>query len=169
MQIRIAKEKELDKLWSIYQEAKKHLEEQNIFQWTDDYPSYELIKSDLKNQYVYIGVLDKEIIGAVNISEEQEKEYASIDWQNKYGKALVVHRLVVSPTHQGKGYASQLMDFSEKLGANNGFTSVRLDTYSQNEFNLQFYRNRKYTVQGQVYFPKREFHFWCLEKTIKKN
>ena len=46
----------------------------------------------------------------------------------------------------------------------NKFQSVRLDTFSQNPRNLQFYTKRGYKKTGEVYFPRiKEYSFYCYE------
>ena len=108
----------------------------------------------------------KEIIGAINISEEQEPEYETINWEFDNSKVLVIHRLVIDPKYQGKGYARKLMDFAEKFGKGNNYSSIRLDAFSQNKRVIEFYEKRKYFIRGNVNFPEREYPFHCMEKAI---
>ena len=80
---------------------------------------------------------------------------------------LVIHRLVVHPKHQRKGYAKTLMDFAEDYAQNNDYTSIRLDAYTQNKRVIRFYKSRGYSIRGNVYFSERTLPFHCMEKLIE--
>lgn len=157
---------DLEVLFTIYQNAKLELDRKKIYQWTDTYPTKSIIKADIDKDILYVLKNPNKIVGAINISEEQEKEYQSIDWKFDNSKVLVIHRLVVHPNQQRKGYAKQLMDFAENFAVDNSYTSIRLDVYSQNKSVIDFYIKRGYVNRGEVYFSEREFAFYCMEKQI---
>jgi len=93
--------------------------------------------------------------------------YEHINWLSKTGINLYVHRLATHPDFWGKGYARKMMDFAEDFARKHVFTSIRLDTFSKNKRNQQFYEARGYRRLGDVYFPhKNEFPFHCYEKLI---
>ena len=49
----------------------------------------------------------------------------------------------------------------------NNFVSIRLDTFSQNKRNQQFYEQRNYVKLENIYFPNQsEFPFHCYEKVL---
>ncbi|EDP70557.1 carbon-nitrogen hydrolase family protein [Flavobacteriales bacterium ALC-1] len=157
---------DLETLFQIYINGKTELERKGICQWTDNYPTISLIENDLKKGILYVLKNDNEIIGAINISEEQEKEYQSINWKFNESKILVIHRLVVDPKYQKQGYARQLMDFAENFASDNNYTSIRLDAYTQNTRVVQFYKKRGYLISGNVIFPERIEEFYCMEKKV---
>lgn len=157
---------DLEELFQIYMDARAKLESQGFFQWTDHYPTLAIIENGLQNSATYILKNGPEIVGAIHISEEQEKEYATVSWEFDDTKVLVIHRLVVSPKYQQKGYANKLMDFAEAMAMQQAYTSIRLDAYSQNTGVIKFYKKRGYQIRGEVRFPEREFSFCCLEKKI---
>lgn len=157
---------DLDQLFQIYVNGKTDLEKSGIYQWTNNYPTRSIIESDLKKDVLFVLKNGKEIIGAINISEEQEPEYESINWEFDNSKVLVIHRLVIDPKYQGKGYARKLMDYAEKFASKNNYSSIRLDAYSQNRRVIEFYNKRKYFIRGNVNFPEREYPFYCMEKEL---
>ncbi len=167
-QLKIEKGKltDINQLFQIYLNGKNDLEKNGIYQWTNNYPTRSIIESDLKKGVLFVLKNVKEILGAINISEEQETEYQTINWKFNDSKVLVIHRLVVAPKHQGKGYARKLMDFAEKFAIENNYSSIRLDAYSQNKRVIDFYDKRKYFIRGNVNFPEREYPFHCMEKEI---
>lgn len=167
-QLKIEKGKlsEINQLFQIYLNGKNDLEKNGIFQWTNNYPTRSIIESDLKKEVLFVLKNNKEIIGAINISEEQEPEYETINWEFDNSKVLVIHRLVIDPKYQGKGYARELMDFAESFAKENNYSSIRLDAFSQNKRVIDFYEKRKYFIRGNVNFPEREYPFHCMEKEI---
>jgi ribosomal protein S18 acetylase RimI-like enzyme len=93
-----------------------------------------------------------------------DEEYHSINWLTKNNNNLYIHRVAIHPEHQGKGYAQQLMGFAENFAIENNYTSIRLDTFSQNTRNQKFYELRGYKRLGNIYFPKQSEHpFYCYE------
>lgn len=158
---------DLEELLKIYLNSRIELERNGIYQWVESYPTKEIIEKDLKKGVLFVLKNSREIIGAINISEEQEVEYLQVNWEFDNSKVLVIHRLVISQKHQRNGYARKLMDFAENFAKENDYSSIRLDAYSQNNRVLDFYTKRNYVIRGDVHFPKREHHFHCMEKEIK--
>jgi len=167
-QVRIEKGplNDLKELFQIYKNAKDVLEQSGIYQWTNNYPTISLIENDLRKGVLYILKNKNEIIGAINISEEQEAEYDKIKWEFKDTKVLVIHRLVIEPKSQRMGYAQLLMDYAENFAKEKNYTSIRLDAYSENEQIIEFYKWRNYLIRGTVHFPERKKPFFCMEKEI---
>tara|TARA_R110002167_G_scaffold328783_1_gene535309 strand:+ start:1524 stop:2768 length:1245 start_codon:yes stop_codon:yes gene_type:complete len=157
---------DLEKLFQVYLNGKINLENNGIYQWTDKYPTISIIESDLRKGVLYILRNNKNIIGAINISEEQEAEYEFIKWEFDNSKIVVIHRLVIDPKYQKNGYAQKLMDFAENFAKENNYSSIRLDAYSQNVRVIEFYKKRNYFIRGIVNFPEREYEFYCMEKEI---
>ena len=81
-----------------------------------------------------------------------------------FKKNTLANSILVSGS---KGIGKSLMDFSEEYAQENGFKSVRLDTFSQNKRNNKFYKSRQYVKLSDVFFPMQsEFPFHCYEKII---
>lgn len=156
----------IDEIFQVYQDAKEELDKKDIFQWTNNYPTLSIIENDLKKDSLFVLKNNEKIIGAICINEEQEFEYKKIKWKYNQSKVLIIHRLVIDPKYQGKGYAKIVMDFVEKLAFDNNFSSIRLDAYSQNKRVIIFYEKRKYCFRGEIYFPERTSPFYAMEKEI---
>lgn len=69
---------------------------------------------------------------------------------------------MVHPNYEGKGVAGSLIKFVEKLAKENGYTTIRLDVFSENTRAVNFYKKLGYRVSGKVNFRKGEF--LCCEK-----
>ena len=92
-------------------------------------------------------------------------EYKDVKWLTEDSKNLYIHRLAVDPNFKKKGVGKSLMDFSEEYAQENGFKSVRLDTFSQNKRNNKFYKSRQYVQLSDVFFQcKVSFHFIVMKK-----
>ena len=135
-----------------------------IYQWNENYPSYEAFEKDIEIGQLWVLKEGDSIIGSVVISEIMDEEYKAIEWLTPNAKNVYIHRLAVHPEYQGKGLAQKLMNFAEGYAKENGFVSVRLDTFSVNKRNNSFYQKRGYQKLGDVYFPKQSEHpFHCYE------
>jgi ribosomal protein S18 acetylase RimI-like enzyme len=138
-----------------------------IYQWNENYPSYEAFEKDIELGQLWVLKEDDIIIGSVVISEIMDDEYKVIKWLTPNTKNIYIHRLAVHPEYQGKGFAQKLMDFAEAYAQENNFSSVRLDTFSVNKRNNAFYQKRGYQKLGDVYFPKQSEHpFHCYELVL---
>ena len=70
----------------------------------------------------------------------------------------------MTPTHQRMGYAQKMMSFAEDFARENKYLSVRLDTFSKNVNNQNFYQKRGYKKLGNIFFPNQsESPFYCYE------
>ncbi|MCH2223716.1 MAG: GNAT family N-acetyltransferase [Crocinitomicaceae bacterium] len=163
--ITIGQAHQIDEIISVTKACGRHLFENGIDQWDANYPDRESIKNDLETESLFVYQEENIILGLVVLNESQDEEYAEIDWlTDDNAKNLIVHRLAVSPEHQGKGIARKLMDHAEAYGVKQGYTSIRLDTFSQNPRNQKFYRNRGYTELGSVFLKYKKDHpYYCYE------
>jgi predicted amidohydrolase/GNAT superfamily N-acetyltransferase len=166
LRIERAQISDLKEVFQIYLNGKNDLEKNGIYQWTENYLTSAIIESDIIKGALYKLKNNNEILGAINISEEQETEYKEINWEFDNSKVLVIHRLVINPKHQNQGFANILMDYAECFARENHYSSIRLDAYSHNTKAIEFYRKRNYIIRGEVYFLGREYPFHCMEKKI---
>lgn len=162
--VRRAKISEIADILLITKACAKYMVDKEIYQWNQDYPSREHFKIDIARDELFVLVLDDKIIGTIVISIHIDEEYKAVQWLTPNGNNIYIHRLSVHPENQGKGYAQDLMDFAEDYSRKKNFSSVRLDTFSQNERNQKFYETRGYKKLGDIYFPKQSKHpFHCYE------
>ena len=139
-----------------------------IFQWNDKYPNIETFKKDIINKHLYVLVTENVILGCVSITFEMDDFYKKIDWISNTNKNIYVHRLAIHPKYQGLGYAKKMMSFIENMGVENMCESIRLDTFSMNEKNNNFYSRLGYEKLGQIYFrDQSDMPFNCYEKPLK--
>ncbi len=165
--IRRAKLAEIAEILAITRACALHMEQKGIFQWNAHYPTKASFLTDLERDELYVFIANAKIIGAVTLSTIMDEEYKSVSWLTKNSKNLYVHRLCIHPNFQGKGYAQSLMDFAETNAKEKEFLSVRLDTFSRNIRNQNFYKTRGYQQLGDVFFPKQStYPFHCYELVL---
>lgn len=165
--IRHAKISEIADILTITRACAVKMQENGIFQWNEHYPKKEAFVNDVKCNELYVKELNGKIIGAIVISTHMDDEYIPIKWLTPSGNNTYIHRVCIHPDYQGKGFAQEMMDFAEDCSRKNGFTSVRLDTFSQNKRNQRFYEQRGYQKLGGIFFPKQSAHpFHCYELVL---
>ncbi len=158
---------DLNDLLAITKRCAKHMIDKEIYQWNELYPSKEVLQKDIVLQQLWKLEVDHKIIGLIVLTDIEDAEYKDIKWLTKNHQNLYIHRLAVHPEFQGKGYAQKLMDFAENYAFKNNYVSVRLDTFSQNKRNQEFYKKRNYIQLDAIYFPKQSEHpFYCFEKIM---
>lgn len=156
---------EIETIIALTRACGKHLRENGIDQWDENYPDLESIKKDIQTKTLFTYKVKDEIVGIVVLNETQDKEYAEINWRTPLdSKNIVVHRLAVLPNYQGQGIARKIMNFAEEFAVKNKYDSIRLDTFSQNPRNQNFYLKRGYTELGSVFLKyKKEHPYICYE------
>ncbi|MFD0863277.1 GNAT family N-acetyltransferase [Sungkyunkwania multivorans] len=165
--IRAAKLQDIAYILTITKACASAMIEKNIYQWNEHYPSKQAFENDLDRGELFVIENDQEILGCITISTYMDVEYEPIQWLTEDNQNVYIHRLAIEPKYQGKGYAQELMDFAEDFASEKGFSSIRLDTFSQNQRNQRFYEQRGYQRLGNVYFPKQSEHpFFCYEKIL---
>lgn len=167
--IRLAKKEEILQLLAITKACANDMISRNIFQWNDSYPSKGAFENDIIREELYVLISEEIIIGCIVLTPIIDHEYLSINWLTPNKNNLYVHRLAIHPNQQGKGMAQKLMDFAEDFAIKNNYSSIRLDTFSKNVRNQNFYELRNYKKLGNIYFPKQsEYPFYCYERICKK-
>lgn len=165
--IRKAKPSDLNTIKRLTESCALALQEKEIFQWNEHYPSREKMADDISKEEMFVLEAENEILGIIVLSPVMDEEYIPIAWLTPGGNNLYVHRLAVHPKVWGQGYGQQLMNFAEEFATEHQYDSVRLDTFSRNTRNQQFYESRGYKRLGDIYFPKQsEYPFYCYEKVL---
>jgi ribosomal protein S18 acetylase RimI-like enzyme len=155
---------DVERILIITKACAKKMDDIGIYQWNEYYPNKSAFETDVERNELFVYEIEGRIEGCIAISTLMDKEYEDVKWLTETNNNLYIHRLAVDPDHQSKGYAKQLMDFAEQFAIRNNFTSIRLDTFSQNKRNQLFYELRGYKKLEDIYFPKQsKYPFHCYE------
>ena len=95
MKIRKAQKKDLENIMKMYKSCVKGMIKNGITQWDSKYPNLDIISLDVNAETFYIAEIEQEIIGGINIDQNQDIAYLDIKWKEKSDLFLVVHRLAV--------------------------------------------------------------------------
>ena len=165
--IRKATPEDIDAILLITKACALHMQSQSIFQWNEVYPNRQAFVTDIERDELYVIEIDNTIKGCIVISTFMDEVYKPVQWITENKNNIYIHRLAIDPKTQGKGLAQQLMAFAEQYAIDNNYSSIRLDTFSQNPRNQKFYELRGYKRLEDIYFPKQsEFPFYCYELVL---
>jgi len=153
----------IEEVMKILKKVVFHMQNQGIDQWDSIYPSYEIIRQDIEENTACGLWENGKICTYIAMNEKYDLEYDTVFWKIQ-GKFLVAHRLFIDPEHQGRGNAKTMMDFVENQARNKGYSSIRLDAFSQNPVAIRLYESRNYQRAGSIYL--RKGLFFCYEKKI---
>jgi ribosomal protein S18 acetylase RimI-like enzyme len=105
--------KDIPAILEVTKACAKHMITNEIFQWNENYPSYEAFEKDIQLNQLWVLKDKNRIIGSIVISAIMDEEYHDIDWLTSNTKNIYIHRLSIHPDFQGKGCAQQLMSYAE--------------------------------------------------------
>jgi len=144
---------EIPLIWDILQQAIVRRKADGSNQWQDGYPNPEVVRNDIDKDAGYVLTVDDAIIGYCAILLNDEPAYANIDgkWLTD-GDFVVVHRVAVSDSYLGKGYARKIFECIETFALSNHIQSIKADTNFDNIAMLKIFEKLGYTYCGEVYF-----------------
>ncbi|MDV7695550.1 GNAT family N-acetyltransferase [Chryseobacterium soli] len=162
--IRKAVPADLVQIEKVLEAVKADMRNNNIDQWDAEYPNKEILERDIESQVGWVSVENGEILSYMVLNESCDEEYNLLSW--KYSSPfLIIHRLFVSPSAQGKGVSSTMIQYAEQYASENNYHSIRLDAFSLNETANLVYLKKGYEFVGTVIFRKGVFN--CYEKAIR--
>jgi GNAT superfamily N-acetyltransferase len=167
MDIIKAREKDLLRILDLVAACTLKMEEYGNLQWSDDYPTEDILRKDIAQGDLFIIIDEEEIMGIIALTYNEEPQYIDIDWGDKDGKALEVHRMGVHPEHQGKGFGKRMLEFAEDYAKKNGYSSIRMDTYIINKNMIGLIEQTGYRRrEKEIFFPPLNDPFYCYEKLL---
>ena len=173
MEIRKAKESDIEAIMSVYESIHDGIEEGEIHTgWVrGTYPTEDTIKEALKRDDLFV-IDDGKVVATAIINQIQADDYKKINW--KYvapdDKVMVLHTLAVDSNEHGKGYGRALVAFFEEYAKEKGILELRMDTNAKNNKARSLYNHLGYEEVGTIKgtfngIPNRELV--CLEKHLK--
>lgn len=124
------------------------MEQQGIKQWTTDYPNQQIFENDVKHHALYVLRQKDSLIASVTIMPENDSAYQELTWQGKH--SMVIHRLMIDPSHMRQGIGSRLFAFAEKMAYNRGYDSIKVDTHPDNYRMFGLIRKNDYKEIGYM-------------------
>ncbi|PUV26581.1 GNAT family N-acetyltransferase [Sphingobacterium sp. DR205] len=148
---------------NVLEEVKTHMSSQGIDQWDQEYPNKDTLAADIERKEGFVYVDQGQILAYMALNERHDEEYNDLSWETPV-PFLVIHRLYVKPSAQGKGISSQMIRYAEQYALENQYKSIRFDAFSLNNQANTVYLKKGYKFVGTVSFRKGIFN--CYEKEI---
>ncbi|MDE6181602.1 MAG: GNAT family N-acetyltransferase [Eubacteriales bacterium] len=153
MQIRKAKEEDIEEIMKIVKQAKAYFIKNKVKQWLGEYPNEEGFKLDIKNGNSYVLENDGKILATfyINIGEDENyKEIYEGKWlyEGLYG---AIHRVAILEEEKGKGIAAKIVNFCEEYCKEKGVNSLRIDTHRSNKSMLRCIEKNGFEKCGIIY------------------
>lgn len=172
MRVAVASESELDAAYAVIIECREALEARDLLQWDPQYPSRSFFQEAVADGNLFVLREDKRVKGVVVLNQWQPPEWSTVAWHEQGPSFLVIHAFAIAPHFQRRGHGRVLLNFCESFAGKVGYTSLRLDAFSEHSAALQFYERHGYSRRGEVRFsskPAGHQQYYCYEKSLAKN
>ena len=154
MQIRKAIKADIPAVSAIYADIHTEIEAGRLtVGWIRSiYPGIHTAEAAVERDDLFVAEVNGEIVGSAIINQRQEEMYADAPWEFEApgDKVMVLHTLVISPKHFGKGYGSLFVKFYEDYALRHGCPYLRMDTNAINLRAQAIYTKLGYKAIGVV-------------------
>ena len=128
MNIRHAQHSDIDEIMTIYASAREFMRAAgNPDQWSNSYPSREIIESDIASESSYVAVENGEIVACFFFKVGVDPTYIKIydgEWLDD-GEYGVIHRIAVK--YHGRNIIGNIYEYCKYISK-----SLRIDTHKDN-------------------------------------
>jgi GNAT superfamily N-acetyltransferase len=118
----------------IIRQAQVSLKEAGVDQWQNNYPTVDIIRSDIHKGYSYVLLKNEKIAATAAVSFTGETIYDSI-YEGKWSAIhpyAIIQRIAVSSSEKGQGFASAIIKQVEQLCLKQSICSIRMVTHEEN-------------------------------------
>ena len=154
MQFRKATKADIPAVAAIYADTHTEIEAGRLsVGWIRSiYPGVHTAEAAVERDDLFVAEVNGEIVGTAIINHRQEEMYADAPWEFEApdDKVMVLHTLVISPKHSGKGYGSLFVGFYEDYALRHGCPYLRMDTNAVNVRAQAMYARLGYKAMGVV-------------------
>ena len=146
-----ATEHDIDICWDIINDGRSFQREQGFVQWSDEYPTYDMICEDIRIEKGYVLKVDGDIAAYMLIDFDGEPAYNKINGKwNSDEKYAVIHRIAISGKFRNQGLASISFSLVEGLCRQKGVRYLRCDTDEQNKRMQHVLKKNGYSFCGEI-------------------
>lgn len=158
--VRLGNLNDLDDVLIMLNLCKEDMKRRKLNIWNDNYPSTELIESDLKSGNSVVYDLNGKVVAFLvmlpNYECENEEKFSI------HNNHCYIQRVMVHPDYRRHGYAQEILNYVEKQN----FSSIRLLTRNTNTYSVNLYTKLGYkVVMSEI---KGNEVMQTCEKIIKK-
>lgn len=110
------------------------------------YPADATAEEALQRNDLFVGIDDNLVVGTAIINKQQPDVYGNGHWNYVVSEreVMVLHTLVIAPTHSGKGYGKSFVNFYERYAVSQGCHYLRIDTQAKNKKARAMYKKLGY-------------------------
>ncbi|MBS7564683.1 GNAT family N-acetyltransferase [Mucilaginibacter sp. Bleaf8] len=167
MNIRKANHQDIEPIMQLIREAVSLMQAAGNQQWDASYPNADIFTQDINAGYLWIAEIDSVVAGVIAVTDKQEEEYGQIPGWDITERAIVAHRLAVSPHHRGKGLAAALLQQCEVVAREQHIELLRLDTNTLNRPMQNLFMKLGYHMAGEITLHNRpDQQFLAFEKRL---
>ena len=151
MMLEIARMEDLEAICALYESTCAQMQGLNQWSW-GEYPSRDIVREDLEAGRLYVARQGGAPICAVAIDQEQEEQYARVDWL--FGtRPGSFHRFAVAGELRGQGLGRKVLGEIIQILQGMGCDSLRCDTSAENAAALHLYESQGMRRAGAVHYP----------------
>lgn len=135
------------------------------------YPVRATAENALERGDLFVLEDDGEVRGAGIINQMQVDSYQQGNWKHDAAEdeVCVLHTLVISPDHAGKGYGRAFLAYYEAYALEHGCPELRIDTNARNITARAMYKKHGYSEIGIIptdFNGIEGIHLVLLEKCL---
>ncbi len=146
--IRPARTADLDAIDAMSVRVIENMHANRLDQWQLSYPRRLHFAADIEKKSLYVYEEAGRIMGVMAVYEENETAYREITWMRK--NSLVVHRILVDPSAQGRGIGDTLILYAVGLAKSQGKASLKIDTHPANHPMRRLLKKHQFEEQGYL-------------------
>lgn len=156
--------KTVEEIFSFVQNAVKKMDEQQIPQWDDIYPTQEDFALDAQKNQLYIAEVEGKAAACFTLNQECDEAYKDGTWSYEGPDFFIIHRLCVNPEFQNQGIGTKVCLEIENIVKSLGAKAIKLDCFTLNPFSLKMYHKLEYKDCG--FADWRKGRFVLMEKIL---
>lgn len=139
--------------YDILQMGRSFQQEQGFTQWTEEYPTLETVREDIRAGKGYALMAEGRIAGYMCIDFDGEPAYDQIEgaWRAE-GPYAVVHRMAFHSAYRGMGLTGDTFRLIEELCKRRGVSMIRVDTDFPNRRMQRILLKNGYVNCGTIVF-----------------
>lgn len=153
MEFRLARCSDIDEIMTIIKKAQEFIHSKGIDQWTNGYPSRDVIKDDIDNGYSYVLEKNNKIYVTGSVSFDYELTYNDI-YEGKWitnDRYSVIHRMAIDMDYKSSGLSDEFLKNVEDLAKEKNIFSIKIDTHRENKSMQGFFKKNHFIYCGIIY------------------
>ena len=157
LSIRKATQTDVERLMVLVRDCVAAMRTAGIEQWDEVYPDGAVLARDIASATLDVLCDEHHLLACITIDQILDPLWQGMSWNPAGEPAAAVHRLMVDPGQQGRGYAKRLMLHAEQVAVAKGCRSIRLDSFLNNPAAMALYPKLGYRRTGTAMMRKGEF------------